>query len=116
MAGQKHCRPLNRYVHENVIADRMARGWGSMAEAAANRRALLRAQEGHCGLCGHDLRGEASIDHVIPRALSGANGLGNLVLAHSLCNSDKSNDVPTGCEMVWLLAVNARLGVMPVVF
>lgn len=54
-----------------------------------------------------------SLDHVIPRDLGGRDAWGNYLLAHGECNGAKSNDAPTGCEMVWLLAVNARLGVEP---
>lgn len=73
------------------------------------------AQGWLCALCGVTLirNGKATQDHVIPHALGGMDALGNLVLAHSPCNNAKANDIPTGCEMIWLFAVNARLGVEP---
>jgi 5-methylcytosine-specific restriction endonuclease McrA len=77
------------------------------------------AQGKLCGICGQGLphsSNDATLDHVIPMQLGGADALGNFILAHRACNSAKANDVPTGCEMVWLMAVNAKLGVLPVVF
>lgn len=74
-----------------------------------------------CLLCGgpldfasgfepHDDR-RPSFDHVLPKSLGGKND-GNLLIAHRKCNSDKSNRRPTGCELVWLAAVNARLSLL----
>lgn len=54
-----------------------------------------------------------TVDHVVPRSRGGALGLGNVVLAHRPCNGRKANRMPTGCELTFLLAVNARLGVRP---
>jgi 5-methylcytosine-specific restriction endonuclease McrA len=59
------------------------------------------------------MNGRASLDHVIPKALNGADRLGNLVAAHRGCNHRKGSHPPTGCTLVWLLAVNNRLGVGP---
>jgi 5-methylcytosine-specific restriction endonuclease McrA len=83
---------------------------------ARKRSILSEAQGGRCGICGHPMKERPSLDHVIPHALGGKHGLGNYVAAHGECNGDKTNDVPTGCEMVWLLMVNAKLGVGPLVF
>lgn len=91
----------------------------SMEESLTLRVLLYAAQEGICALCGRPLEGPGpkhSLDHVIPHALGGKNALGNLVLSDDLCNRRKANDQPTGCEMVMLLAVNARLGVEPTRF
>lgn len=80
-------------------------------------RTLLRAQGGLCASCGQPIRVfHCSGDHVIPRSRGGAPGFGNLVAMHGWCNTRKSNRWPTGCELVWLLAVNARLGVGPQTF
>ena len=89
-------------------------------------RPLLRKAQGgdraRCAVCGDLLTAQvwadprwnrATFDHVIPRALRGLNGPGNMVLAHSGCNSWKGDRPPTGCELVWLLAVNARIGAEP---
>lgn len=80
-------------------------------------RVLWRAQGGLCAGCGGALsRYDRSLDHVVPRSRSGADALGNVVLMHGRCNSRKGARMPTGCELVWLMAVNARLGVGPAGF
>jgi 5-methylcytosine-specific restriction endonuclease McrA len=83
----------------------------------------LHAYQGSvCALCGLTVRrGQWSgmgrelgtIDHVVPRSLKGHEGFGNIVLAHRGCNNDKADRLPTGCELIWLLAVNARARVEP---
>lgn len=81
---------------------------------------LLHAvQGGLCAICGRPLDPvvhRATTDHVIPVAAGGKDALGNYVLAHGKCNEWKANDIPTGCEMIWLLFVNAKIGAKPVVF
>lgn len=84
------------------------------------RAVLIVAQSSFCALCGEwldeaerasDTR-RPSVDHVIPRDLGGTNAF-NLVAAHNLCNAQKQNDLPTGCEVIWLLVVNARMRQLP---
>lgn len=90
--------------------------------------ALIIVQGNLCAGCGKPMlprsdyptrRGDAryrdlpSADHVIPQSKGGRRGLGNLIAMHKLCNETKGDDMPTGCEMIWLLAVNTRLGVRP---
>lgn len=78
------------------------------------RRVLLRCQGGLCAGCGCKCRlSQASLDHVIPMMLGGLHALGNWLVMHPWCNRRKSGRMPTGCELIWLLAVNARLGVRP---
>lgn len=79
------------------------------------RRVLLRVQDGLCASCGRAIRNhfQVSVDHVIARSLGGLDRLGNLLAMHGRCNNLKGNRPPNGCELVWLLAVNARLGVQP---
>lgn len=55
----------------------------------------------------HPLR--PSIDHVMPRAKGGGHQ-GNKLVLHRECNSSKGSRMPNGCEMIWLAAVNAHLG------
>lgn len=80
-----------------------------------DRSRLHWAQGNRCALCGDKLsrRHQATVDHVYPRRVSPWRGLGNVILAHDRCNRLKADRLPTGCEIVWLLAVNARLGVRP---
>lgn len=110
------CRQDGRFHRERRRGARISR---TMEMSLFQRFVLYVAQEGICALCGKPMEGRCvsfSIDHVIPYSLGGIDVLGNVVLCHSLCNSVKSNDTPTGCEMVFLLAVNCRLGVQPQTF
>lgn len=77
------------------------------------REILYSAQEGICAICGDLIIPKASIDHVIPKAKGGVDKLGNLLATHYRCNNTKADNIPTGCQLVWLLAVNSRLGVYP---
>lgn len=83
---------------------------------------LLLHQDRVCALCGKDIAPQsqmklipqvrrASIDHVVPRSLGGVDKMGNMLASHSKCNGIKGDRMPNGCEMVWLQAVNARLGI-----
>lgn len=110
----KHCRRASRYQPHYKADD--YRAPRDKEETDRLRVLLFEAQRGLCAICGHDMDGVVSLDHVIPHALGGKHGLGNYVATHGECNGDKTNDVPTGCEMVWLLMVNAKLGALPVVF
>lgn len=85
---------------------------------------LVRVQENLCAGCGKPMVERSqpkwirpydrpSMDHTMPRAKGGKNGIGNITAMHSLCNSMKGDDMPTGCELIWLMAVNYRLGVKP---
>ena len=90
----------------------------TLVEQAKVRDILIRHQRNICAICGGEMEdgtmdGRASLDHVIPKALGGADRLGNLVAAHRGCNGKKGSDPPTGCTLVWLLVVNNRLGVEP---
>lgn len=117
-ASRWACRPGGFRFHRERRAETL-RVSRTMEASLIQRILLHAAQEGRCGLCGEMMTRPAvacSIDHVIPRSLEGADGFGNLLLCHGECNGRKTNDAPTGCEMVFLLAVNARLGVLPQVF
>lgn len=85
------------------------------------RRALKRAQGEICPGCGGSLREnfrgfEHTGDHVIPISRGGPDAVGNLLCLHRRCNEAKGDRWPTACELIWLMAVNARLGVGPVVW
>ena len=78
---------------------------------------LVQAQSGICALCGrtflalaHTPNMHASIDHVVPKSRGGKTH-GNVIAAHAGCNGEKGDRLPTGCELIWLAAVNAALGV-----
>jgi hypothetical protein len=77
-------------------------------------RQLAELQDWFCPLCAGSLRvGVLSVDHVWPRRGKGRPGRGlqqNHLATHERCNHRKGDRQPTGCELVWLTAVNARLG------
>lgn len=81
------------------------------------KRQLISAQMFDCALCGQPLlrhadgRIEATEDHVFAKVRGGYDGLGNLLAAHKRCNNRKGDRLPTGCEIIWLVAVCARLDV-----
>lgn len=84
---------------------------GAVNLASAFRRDLHAALAGLCGLCGAPITrlSEVTFDHVVPRAKGGGN-YANLVPAHSGCNNDKSDRMPTACERLMLEVVNLRMG------
>ena len=80
---------------------------------------LYVAQEAICACCGQrmaptsrwgEVKNRPTLDHVKARAAGGKKGKGNLILMHRLCNTAKDSRPPTGCELIWLQAVNALLG------
>jgi 5-methylcytosine-specific restriction endonuclease McrA len=82
------------------------RYWHSGRAALQTR--MLEAQGGFCGICGSKLHKSPSFDHVVPRCRGGTNA-GNRIVAHAPCNFRKGDRMPTGCELIMLEAVNARL-------
>lgn len=77
-----------------------------------HRDALLGAQSHICACCGMRITSmyDATVDHVIPMVMGGSKGIGNIVAVHRRCNHDKAGRYPNGCELLWLEAVNFRLG------
>jgi 5-methylcytosine-specific restriction endonuclease McrA len=89
----------------------------SKAQGNEKRRMLLwKLQDLRCAGCGerahpHIRRGphRLTVDEVIPRARGGRREYGNQLVMHQHCNFSKADRMPTGCELVWLEMVNARL-------
>ena len=89
----------------------------------AQRRTLRWAQGSTCAGCGKHLPSARRLkkqhpdyptfDHVIPRSRGGQNLLTNGVLKHRSCNAIRKDRLPTGCDMIWLAFVRARLSVRP---
>ena len=85
----------------------------------ALRLQLAELQGWTCPICGGAIqraRGRepalfTTLDHVWPRrGKSGSTGLyRNALATHADCNSAKGDRPPTGCEIIWLTAVNARM-------
>lgn len=79
------------------------------------RETIRRAQGGICPYCCRKLRrSDATIDHVLPKSAGGLDGPGNWLATCGPCNHEKGDDMPNGCAIVWVLAVNARIGAEPV--
>jgi 5-methylcytosine-specific restriction endonuclease McrA len=85
------------------------------------RKQLVDTQRGRCGICGgpmadYDPRPgapfESSVEHVVPRKRGGGIS-GNVFASHKRCNTAKADRPPTGCELVFLAWVNARLANAP---
>lgn len=74
------------------------------------RKPLYSAQRGLCGICRRYGKVKSmNIDHVVPLARGGGD-YRNLMLTHYPCNERKGSRMPTGCELIFLAVVNARLG------
>lgn len=86
---------------------------GAYSSRRKNRKRaeLYRAQNGYCGICGKRLKCliKVTLDHVKPLSRGGGRGERNLIAAHRHCNEGKADRPPTGCEVIWLEAVNSRL-------
>lgn len=53
------------------------------------RERILINYENRCHLCGHLIEGDFDVDHVVPRARGGIDGIENLAPAHPSCNRSK---------------------------
>ena len=65
------------------------------------KRNVLKRDRGTCQYCGRRFV-EMTADHVIPKALGGADSWENLVCACSNCNARKGNLTPAQAQMVLL--------------
>jgi len=81
------------------------------------KRMIWNAQGGICHLCGDQLSTKWSsqnltFEHVWPKSkVAGRNDFeGNVMLAHKACNQAKNDRPPHPCELIYLSAVNRRLG------
>jgi hypothetical protein len=86
--------------------------------AQSETLAIWRAQGKCCAICGagmvpvhmaHPSRGW-TIEHVFHRASKRYYADGNKLVTHAECNNRKGDREPTGCEIILLHAVNAKLG------
>lgn len=136
--AREHVTRLNETLHDRD-ARRYAE-WEARGKASAPRKdrlrpkrqpappaeplilVIARIQGFRCVHCAGEMdmasrewdedQSKPSIEHVIPRSLGGQN-VGNRLVAHRGCNTEKGSSVPSGCEMIWLLVVNAHLGHQP---
>ena len=89
----------------------------------AQRRTLRWAQGSVCAGCGKHLPSARrtkkhhpdypTFDHVIPLSRGGKNRLTNGLLKHRICNAARGNRSASGCDLIWLAFVQARLSVRP---
>lgn len=85
---------------------------------------MVSAQWHTCPICGCHLEFNRSemgpwfvtFDHVIPKSKGGPDRPGNLLAVHKSCNEEKGDKIPKACQLIWLLAVNSRLGFKPDTF
>lgn len=114
-----NCRPNSRYTNSIIGFNNPRKKIDDYNLYIDIRNILFRAQNGICGICGKeiDIKGildtYPTLDHTIPLSLGGKDEVGNLVLTHKRCNEYKANDIPTGCEIIWLLVVNTKLNIGP---
>ena len=82
-------RRMNKFLKEKV-PDVAGHLFGRERTALATIRAPSRKRHGpHCCYCRAHLPADNPIDHVLPWSLVGIDGLANLVLACTRCNTDK---------------------------
>lgn len=87
------------------------------AQRAKRRVLLWQMQDLRCAGCGERAYphlpvrhpNAITIDEVIPRAKGGLRELGNQIAMHRVCNARKADRPPSGCHIIWLALVNARL-------
>ena len=92
-------------------------------QRAGQLRALRWAQRSLCAGCGEHVPSSSRLkrydpayptfDHVTTRSTGGGRTLGNGLLKHQRCNQQCANRAPTGCDLVWLEFVTARLSMRP---
>jgi 5-methylcytosine-specific restriction endonuclease McrA len=79
--------------------------FGSQRESLdVYRKPLVQFQQGRCFYCGQELQGQTAVDHFIPWSRTPNNAVENLVVAHTGCNSAKSDHfAATGHLRTWHL-------------
>jgi len=82
------CRNCNRkkgnLTHEEFLKNRKG-------QTQSKRRIVYEKTDGHCAYCGAELgrHNKMTIDHVVPLALEGGNGVNNMLPACLACNQTK---------------------------
>lgn len=84
---------------------------GYARRSVTHLRSVLHGyQQGRCFYCGELIpSGAGHVDHVIPRQLVQHDEPWNLVLAHALCNEQKSDLLPSDRSIAMLVARNEHL-------
>lgn len=88
-------RRMNRFLDQDV-PDVAGHLFGRQRTALSVVRTPLKEAFGaRCFYCGAGLPGNNPVDHVLPWSVLGIDGLANLVLACSRCNTDKRHSLPS---------------------
>jgi 5-methylcytosine-specific restriction endonuclease McrA len=62
--------------------------------APIDREVIFKRDDWLCGICGESVEvGDATLDHIVPISLGGADEPSNVRLAHSLCNSQRGDGI-----------------------
>ena len=94
---------LRNRIRNDILREFSLEAVSSTQQRAAVDRVVLCVQQGgRCPLCGQAGLtprnaadgGGCEVAHIIPRAVGGHNGLGNLVLAHTKCNREMGRRTP----------------------
>jgi 5-methylcytosine-specific restriction endonuclease McrA len=64
-----------------------------------NKKNVLLRDGYECAYCGKDIRGRASIDHIIPKSAGGKSCFENVVACCVPCNNKKDNRLPRQAHM-----------------
>lgn len=70
---------------------------------------LYDAQEGNCYLCGEEMSVyDCSVEHVYPISRGGKDKMSNKLLAHSICNAEKADRLPTENEIKLMHEIHSK--------
>lgn len=84
--------PENKRASDHKRRAGIKKGGGSFT--ATDIRALLKTQRGKCVACRGKISGIYHIDHIMPLALGGSNGISNIQLLCPRCNLSKKDKHP----------------------
>lgn len=86
-SGYWQVDPRELYLATVAAIDASAVSKPGKERGNGNARRYIQERDGSdCWLCGNDLAGDATIEHLHSRALGGSNSLDNLALVHERCN------------------------------
>lgn len=75
---------------------------------AAEREQVLRKTDGKCHICGGEITGAWSADHVLAHSAGGRHAAENYLPTHRTCNNYRWDYLPEECELILKLGVWAR--------
>lgn len=96
---------LHRRREEGKAVRRRPRG---RSLSAPEREQVLRKTAGKCHICGGEIRGPWSADHVLAHSGGGNSGVDNFLPAHGTCNNYRWDYLAEEFELILKLGVWAR--------